>query len=60
MATWICGAADIPTQEQQHYGPRQQHQLGYFDVEPRLPLHPTPADFDRGRRAQMEQWNVKT
>ncbi|KAL7450299.1 hypothetical protein ACHAWC_002250 [Mediolabrus comicus] len=63
MATWICGAddtiaqeraADIQTLKQLPYGLRQQHQLDYFDVEPRLPLHPTPADFDRGRRAQKE------
>lgn len=43
MATWICGTAV------------QNQELGrYFDIEPRLPLHPNEKDFERGRQAQRE------
>ena len=31
-----------------------EQQFGYFDIEPRLPLHPNKEDFEIGRQAQKE------
>eukprot|EP00984_Skeletonema_dohrnii_P012417 scaffold5035_cov88-Skeletonema_dohrnii-CCMP3373.AAC.6 len=68
MATWICGSRypdiakkdndDTTLQERAMNAQNEElqcsEQLCYFDVEPRLPLHPNEADFERGRRAQKE------
>lgn len=69
MATWICGkgyhafGSDLSSLlEEDSDGATNaknkelqcSNQLCYFDVEPRLPLHPTEVDVERGRRAQKK------
>lgn len=60
MATWICGKRHHNTTVQERTMTAQNQELSelqcgsYFDVEPRLPLHPIEGDFERGRQAQKE------